>query len=57
MTGMQRDGEWTFRRGLEIYGPGGMAWLENEDEAYQHAGINVRNVTWPNGNNRPSQVL
>ena len=33
MTAMQRDGEWTSRRGLEIYDKGGMAWPENEEEA------------------------
>ena len=57
MTGMQRDGEWTFRRGLEIYDQGGMVWLETEEEAPQQVGIKMRNVHWPYGNNRPSLVL
>ena len=57
MTGMQRDGEWTFRRGLEIYDQGGMVWLETEEEAPQQVGIKMRNVRWPYGNNRPSLVL
>ena len=57
MTAMQRDGEWTFRRGLEIYDQGGMVWLETEEEAPQQVGIKMRNVRWPYGNNRPSLVL
>ena len=57
MTAMQRDGEWTFRRGLEIYDQGGMVWLETEEEASQQVGIKMRNVRWPYGNNRPSLVL
>ena len=57
MTAMQRDGEWTFRRGLEIYDQGGMVWLETEGEAPQQVGIKKRNVRWPYGNNRPSLVL
>jgi len=57
MTAMQRDGEWTFRRGLEIYDQGGMVWLETEEEAAQQVGIKMRNVRWPYGNNRPSLVL
>ena len=54
---MQRDGEWTFRRGLEIHDQGGMVWLETEEEAPQQVGIKMRNVRWPYGNNRPSLVL
>ena len=57
MTAKQRDGEWTFRRGLEIYDQGGMAWLKTEEEAPQQVGIKMRNVRWPYGNNRPSLVL
>ena len=57
MTAMQRDGEWSFRRGLEIYDQGGMVWLETEEEAPQQVGIKMRNVRWPYGNNRPSLVL
>ena len=57
MTAMQRDGDWTFRRGLEIYDQGGMVWLETEEEAPQQVGIKMRNVRWPYGNNRPSLVL
>ena len=57
MSAMQRDGEWTFRRGLEIYDQGGMVWLETEEEAPQQVGIKMRNVRWPYGNNRPSLVL
>lgn len=57
MTAMRRDGEWTFRRGLEIYDQGGMVWLETEEEAPQQVGIKMRNVRWPYGNNRPSLVL
>ena len=57
MTAMQRDGEWTFRRGLEIYDQGGMVWLETEEEVPQQVGIKMRNVRWPYGNNRPSLVL
>ena len=57
MTAMQRDGEWTFRRGLEIHDQGGMVWLETEEEAPQQVGIKMRNVRWPYGNNRPSLVL
>ncbi len=57
MTAMQRDGEWTFRRGLEIYDQGGMVWLETEEQAPQKVGIKMRNVRWPYGNNRPSLVL
>jgi len=57
MTAMQRDGEWTFRRGLEIYDQGGTVWLETEEEAPQQVGIKMRNVRWPYGNNRPSLVL
>ena len=57
MTAMRRDGEWTFRRGLEIHDQGGMVWLETEEEAPQQVGIKMRNVRWPYGNNRPSLVL
>ena len=57
MTAKQRDGDWTFRRGLEIYDQGGMVWLETEEEAPQQVGIKMRNVRWPYGNNRPSLVL
>ena len=57
MTAMQRDGEWTFRRGLEIHDQGGMVWLETEEEAPQQVGIKMRNVRWPYGNNRPSLAL
>ena len=57
MTAMQRNGEWTFRRGLEIHDQGGMVWLETEEEAPQQVGIKMRNVRWPYGNNRPSLVL
>ncbi len=57
MTAMQRAGEWTFRRGLEIYDQGGMVWLETEEEAPQQVGIKMRNVRWPYGNNRPLLVL
>ena len=57
MTALQRDGEWTFRRGLEIYDQGGMIWLETEEQEPQSVGIKMRNVIWPYGNNRPSIVL
>ena len=57
MTGMQRDGEWTFRRGLEIYDQGGMVWLNTDEANPQQVGIKMRNVRWPYGNNRPSLVL
>ena len=57
MTAMRRDGEWTFRRGLEVHDQGGMVWLETEEEAPQQVGIKMRNVRWPYGNNRPSLVL
>ena len=57
MTAMQRDGEWTFRRGLEIYDQGGMVWLDTEEKPPQTVGIKMRNVRWPYGNNRPSLVL
>ena len=57
MTAMQRDGEWTFRRGLEIYDQGGMVWLATEEQPPEKVGIKMRNVRWPYGNNRPSLVL
>ena len=57
MTAMQRDGKWTFRRGLEIYDQGGMVWLETEEQPPEKVGIKMRNVRWPYGNNRPSLVL
>jgi len=57
MTAMQRDGEWTSRRGLEIYDQGGMVWLETEEQPPEKVGIKMRNVRWPYGNNRPSLVL
>ena len=57
LTAMQRDGEWTFRRGLEIYDQGGMVWLETEEQPLEKVGIKMRNVRWPYGNNRPSLVL
>ena len=57
MTAMQRDGEWTLRRGLEIFDRGGMLWLETEEEAPQQVGIKMRNECWPYGDNRPSPVL
>ena len=57
MTAMQRDGEWTFRRGLEICDQGGMVWLATEEQPPEKVGIKMRNVRWPYGNNRPSLVL
>lgn len=57
MTAMQRDGEWTFRRGLEIYDQGGMIWLSTDEKDPQQIGIKMRNVSWPYGTNRPSLVL
>jgi hypothetical protein len=57
MTGMQRDGEWTFRRGLEIYDQGGRVWLSTDEEDPQQVGIKMRNVRWPSDPNRPSLVL
>jgi hypothetical protein len=42
MTAIQRDGEWTFRRGIEIYDQGGMVWLETEEEAPQQVVIKMR---------------
>jgi hypothetical protein len=57
MTVMQRDGEWTFRRGLEVHDQGGMVWLSTDEEDPQQAGIKMRNVNWPYGTNRPSLVL
>ena len=57
VTAMRRDGEWTFRRGLEIYDQGGMVWLETEEQPPEKVGIKMRNVRWPYGNNRPSLVL
>ena len=47
MTAMRRDGEWTFRRGLEIHDQGGMVWLETEEKAPKQVGIKMRNVRWP----------
>ena len=57
MTVMRRDGEWTFRRGLEVHDQGGMVWLSTDEEDPQQAGIKMRNVNWPYGTNRPSLVL
>ena len=57
MTGMQRDGKWTFRRGLEIYDQGGMVWLTTDEPDPQTVGIKMRTVIWPYGSNRPSLVL
>ena len=57
MTGMQRDGDWTFKRGLEIYDQGGMVWLATDESEPQQVGIKMRNVIWPSGSNRPSLVL
>ena len=57
MTAMQRNDEWTFRRGLEIHDQGGVVWLETEEQPPQRVGIKMRNVRWPYGNNRPSLVL
>ena len=57
MTAMQRVGEWTFRRGLEIYDQGGMVWLETLKKSSQKVGIKMRNLRWPYDKNRPSLVL
>jgi len=57
MTAMQRDGTWTLRRGLEIYDPGGMVWLETEEQPPEKVGIKMGNVRWPHGNDRPSPIL
>ena len=57
MTRMQRDGDWTFKRGLEIYDQGGMVWLPTDESEPKQVGIKMRNVTWPSGSNRPSLVL
>ena len=47
MTAMRRDGEWTFRRGLEVHDQGCMVWLETEEKAPKQVGIKMRNVRWP----------
>ncbi len=57
MIARQRDGEWTFRRGLEIYDQGGMVWLETLKKSSQKVGIEMRNLRWPYDKNRPSLVL
>ena len=56
-TAMQRDGEWTFCRGLESYDQSGMLGLKTEKEAPEQVRIKMRNVRWPDGNNRPPLVL
>lgn len=57
MAIQQRDEEWTFRQGVEIYDQGGFAWIETEEDEPQKVGMKLRNVVWPYGTNRPSLVL
>ena len=57
MNAMQRDGEWTFRRGLEIYDQAAWYGWKLRRKPPQQVGIKMRNVRWPYGNNRPSLVL
>ncbi len=57
ITARQRDGDWTFRRGLEVYDQGGMVWLSTDEDEPQEVGIKLRNVRWPFDPNRPSVVL
>ena len=57
VAAQQRDEEWTFRRGLEIYDQGGFVWIETDEDEPQRVGLKMRNVEWPYGNNRPSLVL
>ena len=57
VAAQQRDEQWTFRRGLEIYDQGGMIWLDTDEGEPQKIGLKLRNVEWPYGNNRPSLVL
>ena len=57
MAAQQRDEEWTFRQGLEIYDQGGFIWVETDEDEPQRVGLKLRNVEWPYGNNRPSLVL
>lgn len=53
----QRDEEWTFRQGVEIFDQGGFAWIDTEEDEPQKVGMKLRNVVWPYGTNRPSLVL
>ena len=57
IAAQQRDEEWTFRQGIEIYDQGGFVWIETDEDEPQRIGIKMRNVEWPYGNNRPSLVL
>jgi len=58
MSVTHRDGESsTFRSGLKILDQGGRLWLDSEEENPLTAGIKIRRVRWPTGNNRDSLVL
>ena len=55
---LERNGEdWTFASGLEIWDQGGTVWVQTDEDEPQEAGIRLRNVVWPTGNNRNSFVL
>ncbi len=55
---LEKDGEeWTFDSGLEMWDQGGTIWMTTEEDEPQTVGIKMRNVVWPTGNNRNSQVL
>ena len=47
----------TFRAGLKILDQGGRLWLASEEPEPAVAGIKIRRVRWPSGNNRDSLVL
>ncbi|MGD2008564.1 MAG: CpcT/CpeT family chromophore lyase [Cellvibrionales bacterium] len=47
----------TFRAGLKILDQGGRLWLASEEPETAVAGIKIRRVRWPSGNNRDSLVL
>ena len=53
----QRDEDWTFRQGVEVFDQGGLAWIDTDEDEPQRVGIKLRNVEWPYGTNRPSLVL
>lgn len=58
MSVTHRDGEnSTFRAGLKILDQGGRLWLHSEEQNPLTAGIKIRRVRWPTGNNRDSLVL
>lgn len=49
--------DWWGGFGLKVHDQGGRIWFQTDEPTPQRFGIELRNVVWPYGNNRPSLTL